>query len=53
MRKCVWVVINLDLGWDNVVGIYDMEDVTFEQLEEFFPEDERYYISDRQISSKV
>jgi hypothetical protein len=50
MKKTVWVVQNLDLGWDNVVALFNLEDYTFEQLNEVFPEESRYYIDTKQIS---
>lgn len=53
MNKCVWVVINTELGWDNIVAVFDQEDVSFEQLLEIFPEGESYYIDDRVIEKDL
>ena len=50
--KIVYVVTGFDLGWDNVVGVYDADKVSLEQLQELFPNNE-YYIDDKQVAEKV
>lgn len=35
MRK-VYVVINTDHGWDNITGIFDPDEISFDQLKARF-----------------
>lgn len=44
--KKVYVVTNSELGWDCVVGVFDAEVITEEQLEERF---QGCYIDERNI----
>lgn len=47
MSESVFIVICPELGWDNVVGVYDPDYVTFEELRDAFPEE--YYIEHREV----
>lgn len=40
----VWIVTNNELGWDCIVGVFDPELVTKEQLEERFPREYAYVV---------
>lgn len=40
----VYVVVNFDLGWDNIVGVFDSTEVDYDELSERFPEKRNYYI---------
>lgn len=47
----VYVVTNAELGWDCVVGVFNLNSVSEEQLEEVFPA-EQYYIVNIQTVHK-
>lgn len=49
MKQKVFVVTGLELGWDNVIGIFSQDHVTKEDLEKSFPKEEKYYISDMAV----
>jgi hypothetical protein len=51
-KKTVYIVINPELGWDNVVGIFDPDHITREQLEAEFPEDD-YELDERTVYTSV
>jgi len=38
MSKKVYVVTNGELGWDNVVGVFDADKITKEELSKHFNE---------------
>lgn len=40
------VVINTDLGWDNIVAIFDRDKFTKQQLQEVFNTDDGYVVKD-------
>jgi hypothetical protein len=40
------VVINTDLGWDNIVGIFDASKVSKEELEAEYLEDQACIVMD-------
>ena len=42
----LYVVINTDCGWDNIVGIFDKSKVTQQELEEMFSNDAAIIIMD-------
>lgn len=44
----VYLVICPEMGWDNVVGIYNKEYTDVERLQEEFPDDQ-YVINERTI----
>lgn len=48
MTKKVWVVTGFDLGWDCVVGIFDPDKVTEEEIVKRFPE-KHYYLQMKEI----
>lgn len=50
--KKVFVVTGYQLGWDCVVGVYDSETNSFEELVKEFPEQD-YYIQEQFVYSKA
>lgn len=40
----VWVVTSTELGWDCVVGIFNADLVSRQELEEKFPREEAYVV---------
>jgi len=46
--ETVFVVIGLDLGWDNIVGVFSKEKITLEELQNEFPKGE-YHIFSRNV----
>jgi hypothetical protein len=46
--KYVYVVTSRDLGWDNVVGVFDASTITLEELQAVFREPP-YYIDHRRV----
>ncbi len=44
MNKRVFVVTNAELGWDCIVGVFDPDCVTREQLEKRFNPEDSYFI---------
>jgi hypothetical protein len=48
----VYLVINPELGWDNVYRVYDADVITVEELEEFYPENE-YVILEKTIHTSI
>lgn len=50
MSKKVFVVTDSDLGWDNVVGVFDASLFTREQLEKVF-NSPRAYIDERTVKT--
>lgn len=47
----VWIVINPELGWDNVVGVFS-SDLPKEDLDRAFP-DPYYYVSCKVVESSL
>ncbi len=45
MSSEVYVVTSTELGWDCVVGVFNSDSVTEEQLEKIFPQGSCYVIS--------
>lgn len=52
MTKKVFVVTDSDLGWDNVVGVFDASLFTREQLEKVFNSPSNY-VDERTIESSL
>jgi hypothetical protein len=50
--KMVYVVTGLELGWDCVVGVFDSNELTREELEECFPSED-YHIHLKMLETKV
>lgn len=40
----VWVVTNVELGWDCIVGIFDPASLTKQEIEERFPKMAGYIV---------
>jgi hypothetical protein len=40
----VWVVTNVELGWDCIVGIFDPASLTKQEIEERFPKRSGYIV---------
>ena len=51
--KKVYVVTSTDLGWDCIVGVFDPEKVTKEQLEEQFTSEGGYVVFDKIVESNL
>lgn len=49
----VYVVVNLELGWDNIVGVFDWNKFSTEELEERFPKDDSYCIFQRTVETDL
>jgi hypothetical protein len=48
VKKYVYVVCGRDLGWDNVVGVFDMGTFSWDEIQKQFPEKD-YWIFDHVI----
>jgi hypothetical protein len=51
--KKVYVVTCSQLGWDNIVGVFDEDAVPYEVLQKHFPEDQYYYIDHRTVNTNL
>lgn len=51
--KKVYVVVNLELGWDNVVGVFSWDKFTEEELSECFPSDDDYVIFEKVVDEDL
>lgn len=51
MSKTVYVVTGLNLGWDCIVGVFDPEVTSYEDLQNEFPEEGEYYIFEQSFST--
>ena len=40
----VWVVTNVELGWDCIIGVFDANEFSKEELEERFPRKRAYVV---------
>ena len=49
----VYIVINPELGWDNVVGVFDPSKVTKEELENAFPESKGYILEGKSVETST
>lgn len=50
--KKVFVVTGFELGWDNVVGVFDADVVTKDDLLNQFPKDD-YYIAEHDVEHQL
>ena len=50
--KTVIIVKDLELGWDNIVGVFDADVITIESLQQTFP-DKEYIIQDYSVEQCV
>lgn len=39
-----WVVTNVELGWDCIIGVFSADDLSREELEERFPRKQAYVV---------
>lgn len=39
-----WIVTNTDLGWDCIIGLFDVNEFSREELEERFPRRQAYVV---------
>lgn len=51
--KKVYVVVNLELGWDNIVGVFSWDKFTKEELLERFPRDDKYVIFEKCVDEDL
>lgn len=49
----VCVVVNLELGWDNIVGVFDPYEVSRTELEERFPKKNQYYVFHKVVETNL
>lgn len=52
MEKTVYVVQYLELGWDNVIGVFDANEVSIEELQEVYS-GKYYVITDRTLATSI
>lgn len=52
-EKAVYVVQCLELGWDSVVAVYDTDKVDLSELEEKYPYEDKYVITERYIRTEI
>lgn len=45
----VYVVVNLELGWDNVVGVFDWDKFTEDEILERFPREQMYMFFEKDV----
>lgn len=45
----VYIVISAELGWDNIVGVFNPEHFTLEELEEKFPIKDHFFIHEKEV----
>lgn len=53
MSKYVHVVTNLELGWDNIVAVFDSDVVSFEELEKRFKRKDMYIIHCQKVETSL
>lgn len=53
MAKRVYLVTSTELGWDNVVGAFDTDKVSYRELIAQFPDRDGYVISDLLVQSDL
>lgn len=44
MASRVWVVTNVELGWDCIIGVFSADDLSREELEVRFPRSSAYVV---------
>ena len=49
MEKTVYVVQYLELGWDNVIGVFDADKVDISELRKMYSEDDDYVIDEHKV----
>ena len=51
--KTVYIVTNVEFGWDCIVGVFDSDTVSYEELEQKFDTDNGYIIFDRHVETNT
>lgn len=49
----VYVVVGLELGWDNIVGVFNCNDIAKDELEERFPKKYKYHIFQQTVETNM
>ena len=49
----VYMVVNLDCGWDNIVGVFEWNKFTKDEVLERFPRDEMYAIFEKDVETSL
>jgi hypothetical protein len=49
----VWVVADLELGWNNIVAVYDCNKVSYDDLVKRFPPSGYYRIFEHDVQETV
>lgn len=49
----VYIVTSPNLGWDNIVGVFDPSAVTKEELEKAFPKSEGYVLTGKTVDTST
>ena len=51
--KTVYVVQYLELGWDNVIGVFDADKVDLVDLDKIYPDEDKYIITERILATTI
>lgn len=49
----VYVVVNLELGWDNIVGVFEWSKFTEDEILERFPRDDMYVVFEKDVEENL
>ena len=49
----VYIVVNLVLGWDNIVGVFDWNKFTDDELYNRFPQSDEYVIFEKDVETNL
>lgn len=53
MYSKVYVVTNPEYGWDCVVGVFSATEVSYEDVQNTFPKEERFAITKREVETNL
>lgn len=51
--ESVYIVIGLNLGWDNIIGVFNSELVSKEELDKIFGDRDEYYIAHYSVETNL
>ena len=49
----VYIVTNVEFGWDCIVGVFSTDHVTYEELETRYPNEQGYVLFERTVENEI
>jgi hypothetical protein len=53
MTKKVHIVTSTEMGWDCIIGVFDSEEVSLEELLFQFPRSSQYFIFTKEVEANL